>query len=226
MARPDIAADALRAITAIEAGGIAIMPMDVGYSLIGTQAQALRTIFDTKRRSPSKLNAMLGDDEIHREIHIVDSQQSDIIRCITHDYDLPLGLIAPARLDHPMLRKLDPDALARSTSDNTVLMLLNAGPFHREVTRLSLQKQMPLFGSSANLSLSGTKFRVEDIEPDVRAIADVTIDYGLRKYHAYKASSTLIDIGSMRVVRYGSCFELIADILSRHFDIVLPPPAG
>jgi hypothetical protein len=29
----------------------------------------------------------------------------------------------------------------------------------------------------------------------------------------------------MKVVRYGSCFELIADLLRRHFRIDLPPPA-
>jgi hypothetical protein len=29
---------------------------------------------------------------------------------------------------------------------------------------------------------------------------------------------------TFEVVRYGSCFELIQDILRRHFDIELPPP--
>jgi tRNA A37 threonylcarbamoyladenosine synthetase subunit TsaC/SUA5/YrdC len=221
MPRPNIEADAVSAMTAIEAGGIAILPMDVGYSLIGTERTALQRIFDTKKRAPSKLNAMLGDDEIHRDVHIVDQRQRDIITCITDDYDLPLGLIAPARMDHPLLRRLDPDALGRSTNDGTVLMLLNAGPFHAAITRLSRARTLPLFGSSANLSLSGTKFRVADIEPEIRAIADITIDYGLRKYHTYQASSTLIDIRDMRVVRRGSCLDLITDILHRHFDIAL-----
>jgi hypothetical protein len=27
----------------------------------------------------------------------------------------------------------------------------------------------------------------------------------------------------MEVIRYGSCFDLIDDILQTHFDIVLPP---
>ena len=43
-------------------GGIAVLPMDVGYSLIGGSAAALKRIFDTKGRTPSKLNAMLGHD--------------------------------------------------------------------------------------------------------------------------------------------------------------------
>ena len=221
---PDVAADAKRAFDAICSGGIAILPMDVGYSLIGARDAALARIFDTKRRTPSKLNAMLGDDAIHRELHVLDARQRAMVTAITIDHDLPLGLIAPARMDHSMLRRLSPDLLKRSTSDDTLLMLLNAGPFHAEICRLSRSSEVPLFGSSANLSLSGTKFRVEDIEPEVRAIADVTIDYGLRKYHLYRASSTLIDIRTCKVVRYGACFELIADVLSRHFRVDLPAP--
>lgn len=224
MAALDIAADAARAFRVIEAGGIAILPMEVGYSLIGSHEQALRRIFDTKRRAPSKLNAMLGDRVIHQEVHVLDARQRAIVEAITIEHDLPLGLIAPARLDHPILRKLSPAMLARSSSEGTVLMLLNAGPFHRAICALSHRHQLPLFGSSANLSLSGTKFRVEDIEPEVRAIADVVIDYGLRKYHLYKASSTLLDIRTCAVVRHGSCFELIADLLKRQFAIDLPPP--
>ncbi len=71
--------------------------------------------------------------------------------------------------------------------------------------------------------MTGTKFRVEDIEPEIKAIADIVIDYGLRKYHLYKASSTLLDIETMEVVRYGSCFELIQDVLRRWFGVELPP---
>ena len=103
-------------------------------------------------------------------------------------------------------------------------MLLNAGPFHAEICRLSREACHPLFGSSANLTLSGTKFRVEEIEPEIIDIADIVIDHGLRTYHLYRSSSTLLDLETFQVVRYGACFELIADVLIRHFDIHLPPP--
>jgi tRNA A37 threonylcarbamoyladenosine synthetase subunit TsaC/SUA5/YrdC len=103
-------------------------------------------------------------------------------------------------------------------------MLLNAGPFHREITRLSREESVLLFGSSANLSLHGTKFRVEDIEPEIKAIADIVIDYGLVKYHPWGASSTLLDCETCEVIRFGSCYENIADILLRRFGVRLPDP--
>jgi tRNA A37 threonylcarbamoyladenosine synthetase subunit TsaC/SUA5/YrdC len=218
------AADAERAFDVMREGGVAILPNDVGYSLIAARAEALKRIFDTKRRAPSKLNAMLGNDELHRELHVVSPRGRDIVQAITVDYDLPLGLIAPCRPDHPLLRALDPDTYERSTRDNTLLMLLNAGPFHAAVTALSLKENTLLFGSSANLSLHGTKFRVEDIEPEIKAIADVVIDYGLMKYHPWQASSTLINCETCEVIRFGSCYENIRDILKRHFRIELPDP--
>ena len=215
-------ADAQRAMQAMQDGGIAILPNDVGYSLIAARASALQTIFKTKGRAPQKLNAMLGNDDLHRALHVVSTRGREIVDAITLDYDLPLGLIAPCNVDHPLLQKLDPDILGRSTRDNTLLMLLNAGPFHREITRLSLERETLLFGSSANLSLHGTKFRVEDMEPQVLAIADIVVDYGLMKYHQWRASSTLLNCETLEVVRHGSCFENIADILQRHFGIRLP----
>ena len=78
------------------------------------------------------------------------------------------------------------------------------------------------FSVAANLSLQGVKFRVSDIEPDIVEAADIVIDYGLMRWNRYAKSSTMIDVGDMRVVRYGSCFDLIDDLLRRHFDITLP----
>lgn len=221
-----IESDARCAFDVLTHGGIAILPMDVGYSLIGGSGDALKKIFATKKRTPGKLNAMLGNDDLHRELHIVSTRGREIYQALCHDYDLPLGLIAPCRADHPLLRRLDADTYARSTKDNTLLMLVNAGRFHAEITRLSLEKNHLLFGSSANLSLSGTKFKVEDIQPEIRAIADIVIDYGLMKYHPYHASSTLLDIETCTVHRIGVCYENIVDILHRHFKVELPPAPG
>ena len=79
-----------------------------------------------------------------------------------------------------------------------------------------------IIGSSANVSLQGVKFRVADIEPDIVEAADIVIDYGLMRWNRYAKSSTMIDVGEMRVVRHGSCFDLIDDLLRRHFGVTLP----
>ncbi|WP_417725275.1 Sua5/YciO/YrdC/YwlC family protein [Salipiger sp.] len=224
MSAPDIAADAARAFSVLRSGGSAILPMDVGYSIIGGSTGALIRIFDTKGRAPEKLNAMIGDNILSEELHHLDAAQRAVVDALTRDRGLPLGIIAQADMDHPLIRALDDEGRRRSTRDGTICMLLNAGAFHAAISRLSHEACHPLFGSSANRTLQGTKFRVEDIEPEIRAVADVEIDYGLRKYHLYGKSSTLLDLRDMSVVREGSCYELIRDALDRDFGIAIPEP--
>ncbi|WP_077001099.1 Sua5/YciO/YrdC/YwlC family protein [Variovorax sp. KK3] len=220
---PDIGADARRAFDALKKGGIAIFPVDVGYTIAGGSAASLARIFKAKGRAPTKLNAMVGDMTIHRELHVLDERASAMVSCLTESYDLPIGAIAPYRTEHPLMRALDPTALVGSTKDGTVAMLLNAGPLHRELCRLSREECFPIFGSSANLTNTGTKFRVQDIPQELLSLADVVVDHGLRKYHRYQRSATLINFQTMDVVRVGSCYELVADVLQRHFGVELPP---
>lgn len=227
MALFDIAGDAKRAFEVLQRGGVAIVPNSIGYSALGGSGAALRRIFEAKRRGASKRNAMVANLAIQSDVQRCSPRGRDIVRAIVEDYDLPLGCIAPCRLDHPMLAGLDGETLAASTQDGTVAILLNAGRFHAELTWLSQEAERPLFGSSANLSLTGTKFKVEDIEPEIIAIADIVIDHGLQPFHPYRASSTLINVETLEVTRFGSCYADIAYILKRHFRVDLPsPPAN
>ncbi len=221
----DHEADAGRAMDVMLSGGIAIIPTVVGYVILGATTGAINRIVEAKRRAPSKLNAMIGCKELHHELHDLGEGPRKAIETITEGYDLPVGAVAPARLDHPMLSGLDPDVRARSTMDGTVALLMNAGPLLDAMARISLAHGAPVIGSSANLTLHGTKFRVADIEPEIVDAADIVIDYGLMRWACYGKSSTMINFGDYSVVRHGVCFDLIADVLKRHFDIELPGPA-
>lgn len=219
----DVEGDAARAFAVLRGGGIAIVPNTIGYSVLGGAKPALERIFATKKRAPQKLNAMVANGAIHRELHDCSARGREIVAAVTEDYGLPLGCIAPFRPDHPLVRGLDAETLAGSTRGGTLVMLLNAGRFHAALTAHSHRESVPLFGSSANVTLGGTKFRVEEIEPEITAIADIVVDHGLQPFHPYRASSTLLNVETLEVVRHGSCFEDIAYILRRHFGAELPP---
>jgi tRNA A37 threonylcarbamoyladenosine synthetase subunit TsaC/SUA5/YrdC len=219
----DVAGDAARAFAVLRSGGIAIVPNDIGYSVLGGSPAALSTIFRAKGRQASKRNAMVANADWHNAVHRCSARGREIVQAITAEYGLPLGCIAPYRADAPAILSCPPETLRDSSVDGTLVMLLNAGRFHAALTALSFEAGFMLFGSSANLSLSGTKFCVEDIQPEILRIADLVIDHGLQRYHPYAASSTLLDVETLQVVRYGSCFPDIAYILKRHFGIVLPP---
>jgi tRNA A37 threonylcarbamoyladenosine synthetase subunit TsaC/SUA5/YrdC len=226
MNRLDIAGDARRVVQAVKAGGVAIIPMDVGYAGIGGCQDALMRFFRAKGRGAHKRNAMLGNLDLHDELHLLDARGRDMVRCLVEDYDLPVAVVAAFKEQHPLLRALGEEALAASTDGGTLAMLLNAGNFLAAVTREATAQGQPLFGSSANLTGSGTRFRASDIQPEIRAVADVVVDYGLQKFHRYRRSSTMIDFRTMEVVRIGSCYEVIADVLKRHFNVELPADPG
>jgi len=105
-------------------------------------------------------------------------------------------------------------------------MLLNAGRLFDELCRLSRAAVHPIFGSSANLTGTGPKFRVDDIQPSLREIADLTVDSGIRTYHTYNRSATILRFPEVEVIRIGFCYELHADVLQRHFRIDLPADPG
>ena len=217
----DYEADAKKAFEVVAGGRIAIIPMHVGYAIVGATGDAVRRIFRAKRRTLSKLNAITGSPELHRDLHIADARAREVVDAITLKYDLPLGTVAPARLDHPMLRRIDPDILAQSMHAGTIAMLLGGGPFLNALGRLSYENNLAVLGSSANVSLSGTKFRMADIEPEIIAVADIVLDYGLMRWVAYGLSSTMLDLRDFSVVRKGACFDLISDLVLRHFGITL-----
>jgi tRNA A37 threonylcarbamoyladenosine synthetase subunit TsaC/SUA5/YrdC len=226
MERLDIPGDARRVVAAVRAGGVAIIPMDVGYAGIGGCQDALMRFFRAKGRGAHKRNAMLGNLDLHDELHLLGPRGRQMVRALVEDHDLPVAVVAGFREAHPLLRALGEEALAASTDGGTLAMLLNAGNFLREVTRQATEAGQPLFGSSANLTGTGTRFRAEDIQPEIRAVAEVVVDYGLQKFHRYRRSSTMIDFRTMEVVRIGSCYEVIAEVLRRHFGVELPPDPG
>ncbi|VTU21603.1 Sua5/YciO/YrdC/YwlC family protein [Variovorax sp. PBL-H6] len=226
MSRLDIAGDARRTIDVIRDGGIAIVPNDTGYACCGSSMDPLKKIYDTKRRGSHKRNAMAADLETQRELHTLPPRAQQMVEALVVDHDLPLGVVGTFRHDHPLIRKLDDDAIKASTAAGTIGTLVNAGVFHAELCRLSREEVVPLFGSSANLSGTGTRFSVEDIPDELKQIADITVDYGLRRYHIYRRAGTLINFETMEVIRIGACYELISGVLKRWFDVDLPADPG
>lgn len=224
--RPDVMGDARRTADILAGGGVAIVPGDVGYGIMASNSEAMLRMFHTKRRGSHKRHAMIGSWDLHDELHIMSPRTEDMVNAITKDFDLPLGVISHFRRDHPILRDLDMATIEASSVEGTMSLLLNAGSFMKALIPITHAMNMPVMGSSANLTGTGTKFLVDDIQQEVQDIADIVVDYGLGKYYQYRRSSTLIDFTKMEVVRVGACYELICGIMLRYFDVELPPDPG
>ena len=215
--------DARRVYDILKNGGISVIPSHVGYVVVACDPDAIWRIVRAKKRKPEKLNAVCGCREMHIALHDLPDDRRAIVSAITEEWDLPMGTAAKVHMDHPAIASLPKDTLNQTTYDGTLAMLLNAGPLMDNIARLAFNDNRMAIGSSANVSLQGVKFRVSEIEQEIIDAADIVIDYGLMRWNRYNHSSTMINVSTMEVIRYGSCFDLIDDLLRNHFDITLPP---
>ena len=222
----DTKADAKRVFDVLCRGGIAIIPVDVGYAICAADSVALQRAFETKQRKPHKRHAMIGSWALHKEIHVLPPREAGMTKLLVHDLNLPLGLVAPFGADHPMIQKLGQETLARSTMEGTLAMLVNGGQLMDELARLAFESGQPIMGSSANLTGKGTKALVEDIEPEIVEAADIIINYGRMKYNYPRTSSTMIDFKNVRLLRFGACYDVIKDAFRRFYGIDLPEDPG
>jgi tRNA A37 threonylcarbamoyladenosine synthetase subunit TsaC/SUA5/YrdC len=216
--------DARHAFQVMVSGGVAVLPLSVSYAIFAHTAHAVERIFVLKQRPQTKPNGVIGNRDILREVFEVTQRDLDLVDCITGDHDLPLSVIATFNPHHDWLRTVEYGALRRSTKASTMDLLLNAGPLHNELARMSLECAKPLMGSSANLSNSGSKFRLEDVQESLKQGCDFVLGYGTSPHvNAHQMGSTIIELPSWRVMRWGGCFEEQARLVQQYFRVELPP---
>ena len=214
--------DIAKLFDTLAGGGFGIVPLDVAYAVVATTPGGIRSIFDTKRRSYEKPSCMFGNWRMSRDIHLMDETRHAMVRDIIEQEQIPFSVVAPFRADHPLFAAVDPFVLKNSSKAGTLDMLLNAGPFHDAIAEGAVARGIAMFGSSANVSLSGSKYRYQDIEPVIRDTAAVSFDYGQSKYATPKGlSSTIIDFSNFSVVRVGHCFDRLAQAFATRFGVTL-----
>ena len=216
----DVTTDASRLLDTLEAGGVVLFPVDVGYAIVGNHEAAIERIYTAKQRSYDKPCGMFSNWQMVQELCLLDARSLDMVDTVIHRYRLPLSIVTPYRADATFFSRLTPTARLRSSRAGTIDMLLNAGALHDAVARESFTRGTPVLGSSANQSLSGSKYRLDDVEAAVRKAADLVFDYGATKYrHPEGMGSSIIELPSGRPLRRGIVFNDICDILSRDFGL-------
>jgi tRNA A37 threonylcarbamoyladenosine synthetase subunit TsaC/SUA5/YrdC len=219
MAHP-VEADAKRLVDTLAKGGIAVFPVDVGYAIVGNHEAAIERIFAAKQRSYDKPCGMFSSWQMFLDLATVGARERAMVDTVIHRYGLPLSIVTPYRTDHAFFKDLTATTRIRSSRAGTIDMLLNAGALHDAIAAESYARGLPVLGSSANQSLSGSKYRLLDVEAPVRAAADLVIDYGATKYaHPDGMGSSIIELPSGRPLRKGIKYDEICDILAQHFQV-------
>lgn len=218
----DLEAEAHEVLDVLAKGGIAIIPLNVAYGIVGQTEAAIRKIFEIKKRSYEKPSGMFGGAAASADVHILSEQGQQIREALVNEANLPFSIVAEYRKDSPLIATVDPFVLETSTKGDTMDMLLNAGPFHNVMASISHARKTPVFGSSANQSLSGSKYQVDEIEPGVLSAVDIVIDHGrCRDANDEGFSSTIIDFRDFSVVRVGCRFDELSGFIAKRFDVIL-----
>lgn len=210
----------------VAGGGVAVFKVDVGYAIVGHTESAIRRIYTAKQRSYDKPCGMFASLAIFDEIVVkakLHPKAEAFARAVMLDHGFPLSIVAPFRTDHPFLRNVAPFVLAHASKAGTMDLLMNAGPTHDALAAQALATMTPVFGSSANRSLTGSKFQFADVEPEVLAAADLVLDRGATKYsNGNGLGSTIIDLERMVPVRIGVVFPAIRAIAAERFGVEIP----
>ena len=191
------------------------MPLDVAYAVVATTPAGIRRIFETKQRSYEKPSGMFGNWRMSREIHVMDETRHAMVREIVEQERIPFSVVAPFRTDHPLFAAVDPFVMENSSKGGTLDMLLNAGQFHDAIAEGAMERGTAVFGSSANLSLTGSKYRYEDIEPSIRDAAAISVRLRAVEVRAQGGlSSTIIDFSDFSA---SSVSAIVSSSLKRAF---------
>lgn len=220
-----LAADVDAVIDVLAAGGIAIIPTCLTYAIVGHQPQAIEAIFTAKARSYDKPCGLFGSPALSQMLHELPDEKHGMIRIMAGEEALPFSVVAPFRPGHPLLAAVDPFVLRNASKNGTMDMVISGGPFVAALAARSLERGIAVFGSSANRSLQGSKYRLAEIEPEVRAVASLQLDYGLSRWATDAGlSSTIIDMADFSVVRVGHQFPQLSEAFRRRFGVTLKPP--
>ncbi|AAW43916.1 hypothetical protein CNBE1840 [Cryptococcus deneoformans B-3501A] len=222
---PNVSHDAREAYETLKSGGVIIAPTDVGYALMTSTQAGIQRIFAAKDRRQGHNIGIIGTYRQHREIHVLPESKFELTRVLTEDMGMIVGIIAkfdPQNL-HPRLAALDRATLSQVTKGDMVSIAIPEGPFLRELGRLcdTDPQGLLMFGTSANLTGQGQRFRIEDIEPAVLAHVDLVVDYGLQKWHIYGRGGVNFDAENMKVLRMGAGYEIFRDRILRWFPQLL-----
>ena len=205
--------DAARVFQCVQDGGVAIFPVSVGYAIVGHADEAIKKTYAAKERSFEKPCGNFGDWQLFNEMLVCSDAARELVRVIIQDHDLPFSVVAPFNADHPVVQSMPPFTFNNATKAGTMDLLMNAGPLHNEIARLARENSFCVSGSSANVSLTGSKFRLQDVQDQVRAVADIQIDYGLVPSHNPQGlGSTIVDLSDFRTIRVGCVYDRIAEI--------------
>ncbi|MEC7655293.1 MAG: hypothetical protein VX416_02985, partial [Pseudomonadota bacterium] len=88
-------------------GGIALVPLDVAYAIIGHKEEAIKKIFAVKKRSFEKPSGMFACMDHSFALHELGEREREIQNALFYEHNLPFSVVAPFDPSNPGLAGVD-----------------------------------------------------------------------------------------------------------------------
>jgi len=169
----------------LKAGGVILYPTDTvwGLGCDATNEEAVRKVFEIKRRSEAKSLVLLACDldMVARHVRQIPGIAIDLVEV----NDAPMTIIYPGAMG------LAPSVVAEDGSVGIRIPVEGSGELCREIVR---RLRRPLVSTSANISGEPTPASFGEISPEIKAAVDYTVP---RKYEegATGKASQIIKLG-------------------------------
>jgi tRNA A37 threonylcarbamoyladenosine synthetase subunit TsaC/SUA5/YrdC len=200
--------DAQRVYKTVTAGGLVLLPTDVGYGLVAIEEDAVRRIYELKGRPATKPCVTVANAEILARVSrpIAD----DVREWLAEITRLTPLAVVTRHASSPLLERCSDYVRAQATHAGTIALFFKAGRILERVAELALADGKLLIGSSANLSGTGNNYSLPEVPETMRAGADLVIDRGPAWYrNSRQLASTILDLTSGEFLRKGVNYNLI-----------------
>jgi tRNA A37 threonylcarbamoyladenosine synthetase subunit TsaC/SUA5/YrdC len=201
--------DAAQIYAALSAGGLALVPTDVGYGLVAMESSAVQRIYELKGRPLAKPCVTVADRRIFDEVsEPIDADVRAWIDSVTRR--TPLAVVTRLAPASRLLASMSDYVRSQATQSGTIATFHNAGPIVSAVAALAYQDGRVVVGSSANTSGTGNNPSLRDVPDEMRRGVDLVVDHGPAWYGTdAREATTILDLTTGRFQRKGVNFALI-----------------
>lgn len=201
--------DASDAYRTLRAGGLVLLPTDVGYGLVAMEEEAVRKLYEAKGRPLSKPCITVANGRIFDDLVVPVDRDA---RAWLGDVSArtPIAVIAQLDPTSRIFASMTPYVREQATQSGTIATFHSAGAIVERVAELAHADGRLVVGSSANLAGTGNNYSYDDVPASMRRAAALTIDRGPAWYtNDRKLASTILDLRTGTFQRQGINFGLI-----------------
>jgi tRNA A37 threonylcarbamoyladenosine synthetase subunit TsaC/SUA5/YrdC len=207
--------DAVLVYATLKAGGVALVPTDVGYGLVAMEEPAVRRIYALKGRPATKPCVTVANAAIVEQVaQPIDGATREWLAEVTRL--APLAIVTRLA-QSALIDAMSPYVRGQATHDGTIALFYSAGRLVERVAELALAEGKVVLGSSANLSGTGNNYAFADVPDVMREDADLVLDRGPAWYaNEQRLATTMLDLTSGRFLRKGIQYAQIAESWAAH----------